>query len=178
MARDKKRTKKSGATREGVVVDFTGVEVGQRGVRLPEGDYDVAVADVEEREARDGGDYLNFKLKITSKGKGKGKTLFHICSLQPQALFNLRATLIALGMEVPQKRLRIKTAALIGKKMTVTLADDEYEGRIRSRVVDTRPLGGKKEAEDEEDEDEEDEDEEDEDEEDEDEEDEDDLDDL
>lgn len=176
-----KRSRKPSS--QGFVVDFTGVEIGQRGVRLPEGDYRVKVIGVDQREAESSGaEYLNFKLEIRTKGEGKGKTVYHTCSLQPQALFNLRSTLAALGLEVPQKRIRIKPAILVGKEMMVTLADDEYQGRIRSRVVDTFPIGGrpeetpakgkakkakakdKEEDEEEEDEEEEDEDEEDEDE--------------
>lgn len=137
-----KQRKQARGDDDRVVADFTGVEIGGGSIKVPEGDYRFRVKEVEQRESQEGKPYLNFKLEFVDKAH-RGKVLYHICSLQPQALFNLRTTLTALGMDVPQKRVAFSLHKLEGRELMATLGDDEYQGRIRSRVVDTFPMGGR-----------------------------------
>ena len=193
MARPRRTARKSTVER----IDFRGVpkEIRKRGVRVPEGDYLVKIVQVERKKGeRSGAAYYNWKFQIVEDAQGKtkhaGVPLYYVTSLKPEALFNLR-NLIHAATEGKRntagKVANFDRESLIGKQIGVTVEDDEYEGKIRSRAVDVMPKSQlvaeeEDEEEDEEDEEEydedEDEDEEDEDEEDEDEEDEEDEDDL
>lgn len=160
----KKKNKKRGRV---VKVDFTGVRIG--GARVPDGDYRVRVVDIEERVSENSGQpYLNWELEIVG-GEYDGSTIYHTTSLQKQALFNLRATLEALGLDVPESAMEIDLDALIGLEMGVTVEVQEVQGRKRSRVVDVfslEELEGDDDDDEEDDEDEDDEDDEEEDDED------------
>lgn len=106
-------------------------------VSVPAGTYIVKVKEVTLRESGEGKQYLNWILKIAKPEEYKDRTLYFVTSLQPQALFNLRRTLIALGKEVPKKAAKVKLNLdkLIGGKMKVKVAIENYEGMERPRIV-------------------------------------------
>src|SRR5690606_11994980 len=83
--------------------------------------------------------YLKWVLEIID-GKHKGKVLYHNTSLQPQALFSLRNTLEALGMEVPQTVVELDLDNLIGLKAAVSVEIEVYQGKEKSRVVEVFAL--------------------------------------
>lgn len=119
-----------------VRVDFTGVE---GSFRCADGDYPVKVSSVEKRKSDEGNDYLYWKLKVTSEEE-KGSTLIHITSLQKQALWNLRNTLEAAEMEVPDGALDLVLADLSDLEFGVTVENETYQGNRRPHVVGTFPL--------------------------------------
>lgn len=109
---------------------------------VAEGDHHVVVEEVEEKEGESSGaPYLNWKLKVKS-GDEKGKIVYHITSLQPQALFNLRKTLEAAGMEISDRAMEIDLDELEGLEFMVTIEHEEYKNKTRSRVVDTFSIDG------------------------------------
>lgn len=120
-----------------ISVDMTGVEAG--GKRIPEGEYEVEVAAVVAKESGEGKPYLNWELKIVD-GKFKGTKLYHMTSLQPQALFNLRRTLEALGQEVPDGTLQLNLDEVIGLQMGVEVEHEEYNGKTQNRVTEVFSL--------------------------------------
>lgn len=128
----KKRNKKKNVLK----VDFTNVEPGGK---VPEGDYPVVVKEITVEESQSGNPYLKWVFSVAD-GRHKGKQLYHNTSLQPQALFNLRNTLEALGMEVPQKAIQLDLDNLIGLKAAVAVEVEQYQGKERSRVVEVFPL--------------------------------------
>jgi hypothetical protein len=125
-------------------VDFSGVDTdirrGGGAVHVPEDDYLAKIVSSEVRESeKSGSRYISWKLAIHN-GDFKGKTLYHITSLKPDALWNLRNLIhAATGKNVAGKALNVDTSIIEGKIIAITVEDDEYEGKIRSRVVDTRP---------------------------------------
>lgn len=132
MARTSRRGSSKG---KGVNVDLSGVEVGSRKV-IAEGKYPVSVnAATIETSNNSGNQYIKFELEVT-EGKEKGYKLFHNCSLQPQALFNLKSVLIALGFEIPKKAFDLDLKALIGLECIVEVSHELYEGKKRARVTD------------------------------------------
>jgi len=163
----KKKGKKGKKKGRVINVDFTGVKSGGGASKVPEGEYLVKVVEVEEGTSeKSGKSYLNWVLEIT-EGKYKGKRLYHITSLQPQALFNLRNTLEACGIEVPESPQDINLDDLPDYEMGVEVEIEEYEGKKRSKVVGTFPaeeLDEDYDGDDDEDDEDEDEDEDDEDE--------------
>lgn len=134
---------KGGKTTVGV--DFTNVSEGGGGTRVPAGDYAVKVKKVLAKESSNDKPYLNWELEGLN-GALKGKTIYHTTSLQEQALFNLRNTLMACKVDVPKSKMKIDLKKLIGLIMGITVEDDEYKGKIKSAVVDVFPVsikGGK-----------------------------------
>lgn len=120
-----------------LVIDFTNVEEG--GFAVPNGKYVVKVKKIEQKTSAAGAAYFNWELMIL-QGPHKGKKLFHITSLKAAALFNLRNTLIALGVPVPKGKLKLDLKALIGKIMGVTVVNEQYEGKDRPKIKDTFPV--------------------------------------
>lgn len=124
----KKTHKKTGKL---VTVDFTDVETREL---IPEGDYHVRVEDIEQEEG-DKGPYLNWELKIPS-GEYKGKKLWYITSLTKQSLWNLRAVLEALGVEVPKSKMALDLPSYKGLEMGVSVEIEKYKGKEKNVVVD------------------------------------------
>src|SRR5690606_24400744 len=74
--------------------------------------------------------YLAWELKTSG-----GYTLYHNTSLQPQALFNLKNVLLALGYDVPDAVLRLNLRDLKGREAYVEVMHEMYEGKKRARIV-------------------------------------------
>lgn len=128
MATNRKPSKKIG-----IAVDFSDTE---SQASLPEGDFLFEVEDVEQKTSESSGnDYLSLTFKVAD-GEFKGKKVWHNCSLQPQALFNLRGVLEALGFEVPQGVMELDPADMIGETCGGTVQLEVYEGKKRPRIVE------------------------------------------
>ncbi len=143
MARANSRNRKAKA---GVVsVDFTGVEASGK---VEEGRQIVTVDGTPEVKTSDnsGTDYINWKLKA------KGGVIYHTTSLQPQALWNLRNTLEALGLEVPEGAMDLDLSEVDGLEMGVEVEHESYQGKKRPRIIDVFPAEEIEEGEEEEEE--------------------------
>lgn len=135
MAKRKGRKTKGGDV---IRVDFSGVDSG--GARIPAGDYHFRVKKVELRKGEESGKpYLNWELEVAA-GKYKGRTVYHTTTLQPHALFNLRATLEACGLEVPDSAMDLHLKSLVGLELAGTVEIQTVKGRKRSKVVDVFPV--------------------------------------
>lgn len=106
-----------------ISVDFSGVE---EGFKLPEEGQQICK--IKSVELKDGqkAKYLKWTLVIGT-GPDKGAQIFHITSFSPNALFNLRNTLIACGQNVPKSSFQVNTDLCIGKIVGITVAHQEYE---------------------------------------------------
>lgn len=117
-----------------VRVDFSKVE-DRKSTRVPEGDYPVKITKVKHTESEKGNPMLVFSFEIT-EGKYAGETLIDRCVLTEKALFRLRNLLQAAGKKVPKKAVNLDVKGLKGLELGITTVDDEYEGRISSKVGD------------------------------------------
>jgi hypothetical protein len=118
-----------------IKVDFKGVEAG--GVRtLPDGNYLVVVHSVEKAEGKESGNtYLAWQFKVKDK-KHKGVLVFDNTSLQPQALFRLRALLEAIGEDISEtKAMSIDCGELIGKELKIEVINEKYQGKSTPKVA-------------------------------------------
>lgn len=121
-----------------IAVDFSDTETQ---ATIEEGDYALIVDDVEKKESENSGaDYLSITFKIKD-GEFEGKKVYHNCSLQPQALFNLRGVLEALGFEVPTGVMELDPADMIGESCGAALAHETYQGKTKARPVEFFPEG-------------------------------------
>lgn len=148
--------------KKGLTIDLSGVETGQK--TLPEGIYTVKVEAATAETSSSGNPYIKFVFQVI-EGKHKGAKVFHNCSLQPQALFNLKALLLAIGYEIPQGAFDLDLEEVLDLECEIEVAHETYEGKKQVRIIEFIALDSDEdedESEDEEDEDDsEDEDEED-----------------
>lgn len=125
-----------------VTVDFSDTESrgGKKGARssyVPPNDYAVKVTRAElskSSEKETPGIRVFFKV---TQGKYKGKELMDNLWLTKKSLWRVRQSLEAMGVKVPSDKFKVDPKALVGKECGVTVDDEEYENKIRSRVVDT-----------------------------------------
>lgn len=124
-----------------ISVDFTGVESGGGFQHIPEGDYILKVAKIKQGIGEESKKpYLLFSLKaIKGPKKGLNKTIPHNCSLQKNALWNLRNLLEAGGKTIASKAINIDLDKLIGLEVGASVVDDEYEGKPKSVVANFFP---------------------------------------
>lgn len=126
MARKKSKSKN-------VNVDLSGVETSRKAI--PEGQYVVSVNDASIENSSKGNDYIKFEFEVI-EGAHKGAKLFHNCSLQPQALFNLKGVLEALGFSIPKKAFDLDLSELLGMECEVEVGHEVYEGKKRARILE------------------------------------------
>jgi hypothetical protein len=122
-------------TKRTVEVDFTDVEVGGGGgFHIPEGEYAMKVDSVKLGTSSNDNEQIEWIFKGT-EGKAKGKTFYFYTPLVEQALWKLRETLEALGVEVPDSAMDIDLDELEGMECTGQVEDDEYKNKIRSKLA-------------------------------------------
>lgn len=116
-------------------IDFTNVE--DSFPEIGAGRYLAKVKSIESKK-KDGGEYsyLLWELTILT-GSAKGQTIRHMTTLNPKGLFNLRDTLIALGLKVPKSAVNIDPSKLIGKQMCIDVVSEDYNGKSYPKVKKT-----------------------------------------
>lgn len=117
-------------------VDFTGVE-GRKGARrIAEGDYLFKITDYEVDHKKDDEDkkFLVVKYDI-EKGPSEG-SWSEIFSLTKNALWRFRLFLEAAGFKIPSSAVGVPLEKLPGRRVGATVADDDYEGKTRSKVAE------------------------------------------
>lgn len=114
-----------------VSVDFTGVESGGRA--CPDGTFKAEITAAAEEESSTGNPMVVAKFKILN-GKGKGALIYDNLSLQPQALFRLKALCEAVGIEA-EGAADIDLDDLVGQEILVDVENETYEGKKRPRAV-------------------------------------------
>lgn len=121
-----------------LVADFTDVESGEGRVRVPEGDYRAKVTDVKAGTSKSSGNSMLTWEFTGTAGKVKGKKFKDYTTLTAESLWKLKGLLEALGLTVPSKKVDLTPLLrkAIGKELGITLGDDEYEGKISSKVQD------------------------------------------
>lgn len=118
---------------KGVTVDLSGVETARKAI--PEGQYIVSVNDASIETSQNDSQYIKFEFEVI-EGSHKGAKLYHNCSLKPQALFNLKGVLEALGFTVPTKAFDLDLSELLGLECEVEVGHEVYEGKKRARILE------------------------------------------
>lgn len=121
-------------------IDFSNVKDGGgrfNKKRVPAGDYLAKVTKVEDAESkRDETFQYLFTIKVE---KFSQYAYPYYCKLQENQLWKLRNLLIAAGINVPKKRVKLDPNRVVGKLIGVTMEDDEYEGKAQSVVASVFP---------------------------------------
>jgi len=120
--------------------DFSGVK--DRGnfnpKQVPEGDYAAIITKVEDAESKSDQEFqylFTFKLKKYSQ-----YSYPYYCKLTENQLWKLRNIAIAAGLNVPKKRMKFDPNRVVGKEVGVTMADDEYNGKMKSVIDSVFPV--------------------------------------
>ena len=113
-----------------------------RSAPIPEGEYLLAVDEVEYKLSRNGDPQLAFKLVVADEGAQKGRMVFHYATATSQsdagkAMFVecVRAFLgagarLPLGKGTPEEN----AAPFFGKTAKALLSHEEYQGNVNARV--------------------------------------------
>ena len=113
---------------------FAGVEEGGGSFHIPEGDYLMKCTGCTPQIAKSSGNEMLGFTFIGIEGKSKGRKFWLYCVLIPEALWKLRQTLTALGIDTPDDPSGFDPADVIGVEVVGTVVDNEYEGRTNSKV--------------------------------------------
>lgn len=133
MARKKSSSKKSRS--DVVVVDFGEMQESEGGgKRYKEGDYLGTIINATRDVSSDkGSPCIKLTLRF-DEGRYKGKKVIERLWLSPKALPRLADLMEILGIDVGKKEVSIPLKKLKGKQIGFSLEDEEYEGKMRSRV--------------------------------------------
>lgn len=107
-------------------------------VKVPEGTYTARVKDVEEKDFASGNSGFTVQFEILS-GLGKGGTVYDNYPIMEQSLWKIKQLLECLGFKVPDK-LRIDLMTMVGKKCTLDIIVEEYNGKDIPRVEKMYPF--------------------------------------
>ena len=130
-----------------VIVNFKGV--GSRNI-VAVGDYRAMVTKVTKGISKPGNPKLDWIFTVTAGPEEGHRFMPYVTSLLKTSLWNLRAVLEALGVEVPESDLQIVFGELKGLELGLTIEHENYEKRVKERIVDLFPLeelGGEEEVE-------------------------------
>lgn len=132
----KKTREKTAKKPRKMQIDFTGVE-GKKGARrVPEGDYLMKIKDyaVDHKKDDETNQFVKMEYEIL-EGPTKGEWN-EIFNLGKTSLWRLRNFLEAVGFKIPSSKVDIPFEKLVGRKVAMTIGDDEYEGKTRSKAQD------------------------------------------
>lgn len=118
------------------ILDMTNVKEGGsfNKKRMPEGDYLARVTKVEDAPVKNGENKGKPQWLFTIKLETGSGTYPYYCQFAENQLWKIRNLLVAAGVNVPKKRMRLDPEKVVGKLIAVTLEDEEYEGKNRSTI--------------------------------------------
>lgn len=119
-------------------LDFTGVkDRGQFNTRRREpGEYLARMVAVEEGTSKNDNPQYIFTVQI----EGDKRSSYPLyCGLDQKSLWKIRSLITAVGLPTPTGRAKVNPNAMLNKVFGVLLEDDEYEGRVKSKIQDWWP---------------------------------------
>jgi hypothetical protein len=121
-------------------VDFTDVDTY---VRCEEGEHVAVLKELNEAEAKEtGNDMLVAKFEVV-KGESKGAVVYNNFVLTEKSLWRLKTFLESVGVKA-DGRVQIDLDKIVGKKVIVVVAHEDYNGQPRARIEGFKPLVGGK----------------------------------
>ena len=121
------------------IIDFSNVK--ERGNFNPKhiepGDYAATITKVEQTAAKgDGEPMWVFTIVLDEVARASYP---HYCKLVDNQFWKIKALCTAAGITVGQRKVKLDPNKLVGKQIGVGMEDDEYEGRLKSVIVDVFP---------------------------------------
>jgi hypothetical protein len=122
------------------VADFTNVRDdtdGFRPRRVPDGDYRAKVTKVEDHTSKKTGN-KQWVFTIVLEGRSRSSYPYY-CGFAEKELWKIRNLLIAGGLTVPKKKVRVNPNTLVNKTIGVAMEAEEFEGKWKSTIMATFP---------------------------------------
>lgn len=120
------------------IIDFSNVK--ERGNYQPKhvaaGDYRGKITKVVDDPAKDGTKMWTFTIESPEIPRA---TYPYYCKLAENQFFKLKSLFEAAGTSVGKRKVKVDPNRLIGKEIGFALEDDEYEGRMKSVIVEVFP---------------------------------------
>lgn len=117
------------------IIDFSNVK--ERGNFNPKniepGDYAATIKKVEQQDSKAGDPMWIFTIELDDVPRASYP---HYCVLTDNQYWKIKALFQAAGIEVGKRKVKVDPNRLVGKKIAVGMEDDEYEGRVKSTIVD------------------------------------------
>lgn len=129
----KKASNKGGS----IKLDMRGVEKGRKAQRFPEGEYKVKIIKAERQlNENSGNTSLKLTMEIVEPAKYAGKSITDYLSITKKAMFRVGWVLDACGIKWSEKLMTLDLEKFKGKIIGIAVYDDEYNGKIRSKIAD------------------------------------------
>lgn len=131
------RRSKKGGSSQSVKLDLRKTERGKKGGhRYPESEYKIQIEKAERKTSQGGNTQIVMTCTILEPEKYKGKPLIDRLTLTEKAMFRVGWLLDACGIKWSNAVVDFPLKKLAGKVIGVQLYDDEYSGRISSKVAE------------------------------------------
>lgn len=135
----KKKTAAAGSTKAtAAIIDFSNVK--ERGNFNPKhiesGDYLATVTKVEQQDSKAGDPMWVFTFELEDVPRA---TYPHYCVLTDNQYWKIKNLFAATGVDVGRRKVKVDPNKVIGKQVGVGMEDDEYEGRLKSVIMDVFP---------------------------------------
>lgn len=102
-------------------------------VLIPEGEYEVEVAEVKEKTTKDGDEMWSVKFKITA-GEFSGKKIFTNLVFSDGGLGNIKKFLKSAGFDMNTERVDLRSESIEGATLRATVMHEDYQGRAQSKI--------------------------------------------
>ena len=123
------------------IPDMEGIDDSGGNFHINSGDYLMKCTGVSEETSKQDNPMYVFKFEGLEK-HAKNRSFRMHCALTPKALWKLKQTLRALGVEIPEgSDGEFDPDDVVGVEVMGTVTDDEYEGKINSRLSEIRAVG-------------------------------------
>ncbi|MGE3487466.1 MAG: hypothetical protein AB7L09_22320 [Nitrospira sp.] len=123
-----------------IVMDFTDVkeQSGFNPVRQDPGDYRGKVKSVTAGKSKENN---NPMLTYAIQDVNRPSAVYRFqCVLTPNSMWKMRNLIVACGLTNPTgKKLRLDPERLVGRELGMSLDDDEYNGNVRSQIINVFP---------------------------------------
>lgn len=118
---------------------FEGVDDSGGTFHIATGEYLMKCVGVAEDTSKNNNEMLVFKFDGLEKA-AKGRSFRLHCALTEKALWKLKQTLRAMSIEVPDEPSDLDPDDVIGIEAIGTVVDNEYEGKISSKLGEIRSV--------------------------------------
>lgn len=123
-------------------MDFTNVkDAGRFAPRhRPAGDYLMKIIAVDDHTSNKDNEGWVFTCVVSNEARNaRPATYPYYCNADEKNAWKVRKLFVACGKPVPKKRVMVDPNKLVNAEFGAVLDDDEYEGRMRSAIVDVFP---------------------------------------
>lgn len=122
-------------------VDLSNVKEGGnfRPRRKPEGDYKAKIVKADDHQPKDKSKAAGWVLTIQIDGDARSTYPYYL-SPEEKQVWKIGSICRAAGLNVRNARIKFDPNRLVGKALGVALADDEYDGRVKSTIDDVFPV--------------------------------------